>query len=112
MYNICSYLYEFHTGETYSSALHSSKVSDLDWCSKSSDSHTSASKDLPTWLQIVFLPCDPRATFQVKRNKYVNKFDVVYVSAAMSHRIPDASEFMAPTGESVMLVESPRYVPS
>jgi hypothetical protein len=40
--------------------------------------------------KIIFLPCDPSEIFTKHRAKYLNFFDVIYISSALAHRVKDA----------------------
>lgn len=53
-------------------------------------------------IKIIFLPCDPSETFVKKEKKYKDKFDVIFVSNALAHRVADAKKFLTDGGRVVV----------
>jgi dynein assembly factor 3 len=59
-------------------------------------------------FKVKLLPCDANEVFVKKLTKFSDQFDVVYLSAAMSHRIPDSVKVLKSNGR--LIVESAKYL--
>jgi hypothetical protein len=64
--------------------------------------------DILKRFKVKLLPCDPNETFVKKLAKFTDKFDIAYLSAAMSHRIPDCQRVLKSNGH--LIVESAKYL--
>jgi len=54
------------------------------------------------------LPCDPTYTFSRKFSRFKQKFDKIYISNAMVHRLKEYTTLLKPDGE--MIIEMAKYV--
>ncbi|KAI8915779.1 hypothetical protein EDD86DRAFT_196799 [Gorgonomyces haynaldii] len=85
-YNLKSILYEMTVGHPY--------TPDAPLMLDFSDAKPAQDR-----IKITFLPCDPSETFVKRKTKYQDTFDAIYVSNALSHRIPDCQPLLKHTGK-------------
>jgi dynein assembly factor 3 len=67
-----------------------------------------AEYDVTDHVEFVFLPCDPKETFEKQHNKYKHFFDVVYLGNVLSHRLKESAELINQSGRIV--VEGVNYL--
>jgi len=58
--------------------------------------------------KLFLLPCEPTYTFSRKLSRFKQKFDKIYISNAMVHRLKEYSTLLKPNGE--MIVEMAKFM--
>lgn len=64
--------------------------------------------DILEHSKLYLLPCEPTYTFSKKLSKFKQKFDKIYISNAMVHRLKEYSTLLKPDGE--MIVEMAKFM--
>lgn len=58
--------------------------------------------DILDHSKLFLLPCEPTYTFSRKISKFKQKFDKIYISNAMVHRLKEYSTLLKPDGEMII----------
>lgn len=93
--NVEALIYEFQTGKIYEGT---NLVLD----------ETSAGYDVTDHIEFIFLPCDPKETFEKHHKKYKQFFNVVYLGNVLSHRLKESADLIDEKGRIV--VEGVNYL--
>jgi len=64
--------------------------------------------DILDHSKLFLLPCEPTYTFSRKISKFKQKFDKIYISNAMVHRLKEYSTLLKPDGE--MIIETAKFM--
>ncbi|KAH6561236.1 hypothetical protein BASA50_000242 [Batrachochytrium salamandrivorans] len=96
-FNIRSLIHELNTGTPYETT-ETLKITNAD----------NPAYSILDRIKISFLPCDVSSTLEKKRTKLAGKFQKIFISNAMAHRLVDAAHVLHPNGEIV--VETAKFM--
>ena len=111
LHNITSFIHEFERHSMYF-GLEDDKISLVNENENENQNETESRIEKPSLenLKITFLPFDPSYLFIKKKTQFQGKFNRIFISNALAHRVGDASSLLNPS-DGKMIVETAHFMP-